>query len=95
MIECLKEYLSIYIHSKEILLKSIYYNRQIIYCQNDLKIINKRIINIKSKIQKENIYAMSYIKKLQNGKDNIEKYTKYKNQLELQLSSQIEYKKIF
>ena len=38
---------------------------------------------------------MSYLKKLQNEKDNIEKYTKYKNQLELQLSSQIEYKKIF
>ena len=38
---------------------------------------------------------MSYLKKLQNEKDNIEKYTKYKNKLELQLSSQIEYKKIF
>ena len=64
LIKCLKEYLSIYIHSKEIyniLLKIIYYNRQIIYSQNDLKIINKRIINIKSKIQKENIYMQCLI----------------------------------
>ena len=97
LIKCLKEYLSIYIHSKEIydiLLKIIYYNRQIIYSQNDLKIINKRIINIKSKIQKENIDAISYLEKLQNEKDNIkfniEKYTKCKNQLKFQLSSQME-----
>ena len=95
LIKSLKEILPVYINSREIseiLLKIVYFNRQIIYCKNDLNELNKKIENLKLKIKKDNIDGMNYLEKLQNEKENleftIEKYIKCKNQLEYQLNNQ-------
>ena len=95
LIKSLKEILPVYINSREIaeiLLKIVYFNRQIIYCKNDLNELTKKIENLKQKIRKDNIDGMNYLEKLQNEKENleftIEKYIKCKNQLEYQLNNQ-------